>query len=187
MIPTTSAVTANTIALAASSRRRRGTALRVARIMPVPYSLVMTSTPSTPNAICDRCRPARLSRVTSTVAFSGALSAPGRKMAPSAASATLDTTATSRLQKVERTEPSLQNSDRRMSAKPDSGREEVGGVAIAAMAGLNWHGGRGGRALGRVVVAGVAGELHVSLLQRRLLRRELLQGQSVRPGELADG
>ena len=46
--PTTSAAVPNTAALAASSNDRFGVAARVDRIIPEPYSVVMTSTPRTP-------------------------------------------------------------------------------------------------------------------------------------------
>jgi len=47
---TTSVTMANTPALAQSTGTRRGTAARVARIMPELYSLLTTTTPSTPTA-----------------------------------------------------------------------------------------------------------------------------------------
>ena len=43
--------------LAHSTGSRRGTAIRLERIMPVEYSPVMTITPSTPTASCARCQP----------------------------------------------------------------------------------------------------------------------------------
>ena len=45
---TMSATTPNTMTLAPSTTGLRGTADRVARIVPVPYSALMTNTPRTP-------------------------------------------------------------------------------------------------------------------------------------------
>jgi hypothetical protein len=47
---------------------RRGTAASVVRISPVAYSLVISSTPSTPAATCASSTPARLTDVGSNVA-----------------------------------------------------------------------------------------------------------------------
>src|SRR6266516_5537098 len=178
------AVAAKTVVLAASIRRRCGTAARVARIMPVPYSLVMTSTPSRPIASWDRCRPPRLTRVASMAALSWALSAPGRKMASSAPAATLNTAAPSSAKIEERTERSLQNSDRTTATNSGSGRYEGWVVAAAAMAASLPA--RDERIPGRAVVGGVLGELHVPLLERGLVRRQFGQRDVIRPGELAD-
>ena len=50
----------STAALPHKAGSRRGTAASVVRISPVAYSLVISSTPSTPTAICASCTPARL-------------------------------------------------------------------------------------------------------------------------------
>ena len=63
---TTAAV--STAALPHSVGSRRGTAASVVRIRPVAYSLVISSTPSTPAAICASCTPARLTEVGSNEA-----------------------------------------------------------------------------------------------------------------------
>ena len=47
-------MSANTAIFATRTGSRRGTAIRLERIMPVEYSPVMTSTPSTPIASCAR-------------------------------------------------------------------------------------------------------------------------------------
>ena len=60
-------------------------AASVARIMPLPYSPVMASTPSRPIAIWDRCRPPRLIRTESMVAFWCTLRWPGSRAPSSAA------------------------------------------------------------------------------------------------------
>jgi hypothetical protein len=51
---------ASITALPHNTGSRRGTAARLVPISPVAYSLVMSSTPSTPTAICASCTPDRL-------------------------------------------------------------------------------------------------------------------------------
>ena len=58
--PTTKATRANTAAFAARSMRRSGTAARLARIVPVPYSALMASTPRIPMANWPKSKPVRL-------------------------------------------------------------------------------------------------------------------------------
>jgi len=53
------ATTANTPVLAQSTGRRFGTAVKLARIIPVEYSPVITSTPRTAMASCETLTPAR--------------------------------------------------------------------------------------------------------------------------------
>ena len=60
VVVTARVTAANTVALAARTVRRWGTAANVVRIMPLPYSLVMTRTPSTAMASCARIPPVRL-------------------------------------------------------------------------------------------------------------------------------
>ena len=103
--------------------------------MPLLYSLVTASTPSRPTAIWDRCRPPRLTRTESIAAFWCALRWPGSKAPSTAAVTTLNATAASSAQNVERTVPSLRASDRRTPA--NSGAGPVGGrgaVVLAVMA-----------------------------------------------------
>ena len=52
--PKTNATAAKVSPFAASATRRCGTAAIVARIIPVPYSELMTSTPRAPIATCAR-------------------------------------------------------------------------------------------------------------------------------------
>ena len=66
-VDTTKIETASTTALAHSAGRRRGTAARVERIIPVEYSPVMTSTPSTTTA-----REAMLAAMENTSMLTGA-------------------------------------------------------------------------------------------------------------------
>ena len=67
----TARVTAvNTVALAARTVRRWGTAEKVVRIMPLAYSLVMTMTPRTAMASWARIPPMRLNDAGSKPAFS---------------------------------------------------------------------------------------------------------------------
>src|SRR5262245_60629774 len=184
--PTTRAVAANTTVFASRTYDRRGTAARVARIIPVVYSLVMISTPKTPSAICDRWLPPRLTRTASSVALSCSLSRPGRKTASSAAKPIMKPTAAISDQVVERTERSLQNSDRRMSANSASRVCWSAGTVSTAMETSGSYG-RGCRlALWRVEICRCAGELEVDVLQRAVVNSELLQGQRVGSGNLAD-
>src|SRR5437016_2161865 len=71
--PTTAVTAVSTTALAASRVRRWGTAARLDRIEPVEYSLVMTSTPSTPTASWARKKPLRLYDAGFKIAWSGGL------------------------------------------------------------------------------------------------------------------
>src|SRR5262249_20775381 len=73
IVPTIAAITANTMPLAASTRRRAGTDVNVVRIAPVEYSDVTTSTPSTAIASCPKATPAMATFVGSSVARSAAL------------------------------------------------------------------------------------------------------------------
>src|ERR1017187_11035057 len=58
--PATRPAAAVTVALAASTARRRGTAANVVRIMPVACSEVIASAPKTPKASWTTSNPARL-------------------------------------------------------------------------------------------------------------------------------
>ena len=63
---------ASIAALPHRTGRRRGTAASVVRISPVAYSLVISSTPSTPTAICASCTPDRLIAAGSKLATAAA-------------------------------------------------------------------------------------------------------------------
>src|SRR5689334_4019026 len=112
--PTASVTAASTAALAASTARRRGAAANVTRISPVLYSAVKDSTPSTATAITAY---SRLMTAGSSGSGGGAdLAAPDfgaltKAKATTVLTATGVTTATSRAQKVERTERNLVHSD----------------------------------------------------------------------------
>src|SRR5690348_9300671 len=112
--PTASVTVASTAALAASTARRRGAAANVTRISPVLYSEVKASTPSTATAITAY---SRLMTAGSSGSDGGAVfAAPvfgalAKAKATMALTATGVTTATSRAQKVERTERNLVHSD----------------------------------------------------------------------------
>ena len=97
-----------TAALAASTARRRGTAANVVRIRPVLYSVLKASTPSTPTASTAY---SRLSRPGSSGSAANPLPPwPGALASVNATRtlmATGVTTATSRVQNVERTERNL--------------------------------------------------------------------------------
>ena len=68
---TTTATVPNTATLASRTTGRRGTADRVARMVPVPYSALITSTPSTPKMSWPRKIPIRLRRVGSSMTSVG--------------------------------------------------------------------------------------------------------------------
>ena len=59
-IDTTPMTTLNTASLAHRTGSRFGTTVRDARIMPVAYSPLISSTPSTPTASCEMLTPLRL-------------------------------------------------------------------------------------------------------------------------------
>jgi len=115
-MPTIAVTAANTVALAASSVSRWGTAEMLERIMPEAYSLVMTSTPSTPIASWAMKTPLRLSEIGSNSACSFALisgywlttTADRRIEMPM-----MPTAVISRVHYVERTVRSLVHSERR--------------------------------------------------------------------------
>jgi len=106
---------AKTAALAHSTGSRRGTAAKVARIIPVAYSPVISSTPSTPIASWARNTPARLTPVGSNPAAScgsrggqcAAMTDGTSRLKPR-----MNTTAASSENTVERSERSLVHSDR---------------------------------------------------------------------------
>ena len=102
---TTTATAPNTRTLAVSTTGRRGTADNVARIVPVPYSALMTSTPRTPKMSWPRKMPIRLRRVGSSMMSEG-LTVP----VPSAHRPTTATTVATSVHMVERTDHSLVHS-----------------------------------------------------------------------------
>src|SRR5580658_9590187 len=116
----TNATTANTTALAASTTGRRGTAAKLARMLPDPYSALMVSPPKTPMASCPNRRPVRLMLVGSNSALSmkpalrqcEASLAEARAPTPSPA-----TTVANRHHVVDRTECSFVHSDRNAPEK----------------------------------------------------------------------
>jgi hypothetical protein len=71
--PTTNATAAKTSDLAASTRPRFGTAIRLVRIIPEEYSELMQSTPSTAMASWAMYTPARLTPVGSQLSLPEAL------------------------------------------------------------------------------------------------------------------
>src|SRR5918993_1609606 len=130
-VPTTKSVPVSTIALAASTDPRRGGAASVARIIPVPYSLVTTSVPSTMAVIWANIRP----QVTndsgdssaSLLASHAALVAQTSTVrpAPRTKSIAVD-------QNVERTDQNLIHSARRVA--PNPGRRTPGTLAFGSRA-----------------------------------------------------
>src|ERR1700730_10478729 len=105
---------AYTAIFAQSTGSRLGTAVMLARIIPVEYSPVITSTPSTPIASCERLTPARAMSSGWRSACSCGLiepqcddvSAPKRHGRP-----IVNSTATKKHQRVERSERSLVHSE----------------------------------------------------------------------------
>ena len=102
---TTTATAPNTRILAVSTTGRRGTADNVARMVPVPYSALMTSTPRTPKMSWPRKTPIRLRRVGSSMMSEG-LTVP----VPSAHKPTTATAVPTSVHVVERTDQSLVHS-----------------------------------------------------------------------------
>src|SRR5713101_9651362 len=110
MVETTKATTVNVTALANSTSGRFGMAAKVVRIIPVVYSELITSTPSTPIASCARNTPRRLIVVGSSERRSRAersFQRLTRAMVINAPIPTVATTATKRVHTVERTERSF--------------------------------------------------------------------------------
>ena len=119
--PTTRVTTPKTVTLATSTRGRRGTAEKVARIVPVLYSALITRIPSTPMASWAKSSPDRLDRVGSNVAFEASERLAHRDacaevtMAPEP----IPTTAVARIvQTVERTVVNLVHSEPSTPLKP---------------------------------------------------------------------
>src|SRR5580658_3884697 len=118
--PTTKVTPAKTSDLAASTRPRFGTAIRLVRIIPDEYSELMHSTPSTTMASEAMATPAWLTPVGSQLSLPETL-----LLAEAGAAAALmtaprpmpSTTVTVSAQKVDRTERSLVHSDRSTSPK----------------------------------------------------------------------
>src|SRR5215472_17547359 len=122
--PATSATAVNTTALAASIGVRRGTASTLEEIMPVAYSLVITSAPSTQSGISPK--PSAAARkpvgsaayvclVASLVVLQFAIAMPTiRVLRPTPA-----TTRAASDQAVDRTERSFVHSERSSRAKPE--------------------------------------------------------------------
>ena len=102
---TTTATAPNTRTLAVSTTGRRGTADKVARMVPVPYSALMTRTPRTPKMSWPRKMPIRLRRVGSSMISEG-LTVP----VPSAHKPTTASPVATRVHIVERTDHSLVHS-----------------------------------------------------------------------------
>src|ERR1700761_6225117 len=115
----TSTTAANTSALAASIGIRRGTASSEARITPVEYSVVTTSTPSTAMASCPSPIPVPMMKPTgsdralaSREAACGPYQCDSLSQAISAVKPIHTTTKTASVQTVERTERIFVHSDR---------------------------------------------------------------------------
>src|SRR5215469_12234492 len=134
--PMTRVTTANTAALAANTTPRRGCTDSVVRIIPVEYSEVIVSAPSTAMTSWPTYRPARLCWVASKLA---GLTPWGCDAVPALARApmpTQTTTRASRVQYVDLVDLILVNSDR--SASPKPARPVSGGSRRWRAAGASW-------------------------------------------------
>src|SRR5262249_7580280 len=200
--PVTSEIAAKTTALAANTTPRRGCTDSVGRIIPVVYSEVMVSAPSTAMTNWPRYRPARLCWVASKVALLISLAcdaAPALARAPMPAQTT---TRASRVQYVDRVDLILVNSDR--SASPKPARPVSGGSRRWRAAGAIWVGAMSGHprrgpvavtgGLGSGVRAGGVGgaldarggQLHERFVERGLRRGQLVQPDPVLEGQVPD-
>src|SRR5215831_4646195 len=199
--PVTSEITAKTTALAANTTPRRGCTDSVVRIIPVVYSEVMVSAPSTAMTNWPTYRPARLCWVASKVALLISLAcaaAPALARAPMPAQTT---TRASRVQYVERVDLILVNSDR--SASPKPARPVSGGSRRSRAAGASWvvaisghprrvhavaASGAGLWLAGRVGVEfdTVGGQFHERFFQGGLRRGELVQPDPILEGQVPD-
>src|SRR5215471_7177522 len=134
--PVTSETTANTMAFAVNRTPRRGCTASEVRIIPVEYSDVMVSAPSTAMTSWPTYRPARLCWVPSNCAGLipwGCAAVPTQASAPMPMQTTIRA---SRVQYVERVDRILVNSDRSASAKP--ARPVSGGSRRWRAAGAIW-------------------------------------------------
>src|SRR5215469_5360385 len=200
--PMTRVTTANTTALAANTTPRRGCTDSVVRIIPVEYSEVMVSAPSTAMTSWPTYRPARLCWVASKLV---GLTPWGCDAVPAQARAPMPTQTTmraNRVQYVDRVDLILVNSDR--SASPKPARPVCGGSRRSRAAGAIWvvaisgHPRRvhavGTALLGSVLLAGsvgveldaVGGQFHERFLQRGLRRGKLVQPDPVLEGQVSD-
>src|SRR6185437_13963128 len=207
---TTTATRAKTTALAVYKVARLGIAVSDVLIIPVEYSAVTTSAPSTTMTSWPRKKsPAMLTWVASKVARSAAevcdqLAATPAEMA--APIPTLITTSTSSVHQVERTERILVNSERSVPpspARPDGGAKDGPCLVIAAMSGPPFATellvcrqlflGRvwpcepfGPLTLAGPVFHAVRGQLHEGRLERGPDHGQLVQPHAVLEREVAD-
>src|ERR1700733_3636797 len=187
----TRATTANTTPLAAIIMPRCGLVISVVRIMPVEYSELITSTPSTPMISCPMYSPARLCCVGSKYGPCGPwLAAPQLARAPNP---TTTTNIASSAQYVDRTDRILVNSERSAPANvtrpAERGRSSAtpaaGPTIVDAISG---HLSSQRRLLGHASVElhAAGGQLHERLLQRRVHRRQFVQPDLVVVSEVPD-
>src|SRR5260370_40578599 len=180
------------------------------RIMPVEYSDVMFSAPSTTITSWLRMRPARLVAVASKFSRSPGdtwfqcEAVPQLKSAPRP---TVTTITASSVQYVDLTERSLVNSERSAAARPTRPRgagraagRMAGAVVVVMSAPVRFAGRQHacGRCAvtkqalallarhARVVFDAVRGKFHERLLQRRRRRGKLVQPDAVVEGQIAD-
>src|SRR6266545_2693713 len=176
---------ANPIALPHSTGSLRGTVAKLVRIVPVAYSPVNRSAPSTPIASCANWTPPRLIAMGSKLAMSAGCCGGRvtRTPAYSAPKPTISTAAASSDQALDGSERSLVHSERitlawvtRRSPWFPATAGTVGSVIMVIPS----------RCGGRAELDRVAGHVDEGLLQRGLLRGELEQGDPGRARDPAD-
>jgi hypothetical protein len=119
--PMTSVMVAKTATFAANNQDRRGTAANESRIVPVLYSALTTSTPSTPIASWAKSRPERLDLVGSKVNCAATDRDENRDALAEVTIAPKPTpmkTVINKVQSVERTERNFVHSERTMPQNP---------------------------------------------------------------------
>src|SRR5674476_329698 len=193
-IETTKIAATRTTALAHSAGRRRGTAARVERIIPVEYSPVMTSTPRTTTASCARSA-ARVNTKTLLPLASCPVSCDATTAENNVTIPTIKKTVIPSVQTVERRVRNLIHSDLTMRGKlsrmsPVAGLAcegvAVGGIMTLVLIGLRLPCCRVQAGGGRLVLDAVLGEGHVRVLQGACHGGELMQHEPGSRGDLAD-
>src|SRR6478609_4369233 len=177
----------STAVLAASRVPRCGTAASETRIMPLLYSLPTASTPNT--TMASRPKPTPMNET--AVASNG----PPSSVKSETLCRATRLIARPRATVIRKTEASDQTVERTLRIFVHSDCATAGNAAISALlSGLalvpvRAPGGRrlfGGRPGPHVVLHRGRGHLHESLLQRGLLRAQLVQGDAVRGGQVAE-
>ena len=175
--------------MAASTSPRRGVAASVARIMPVPYSVVTTSAPRTTAVIWANIIPQVTNEPgdssASPLASHSAAAAQIRTVRPAPS-----TNMRGDRPQVERTDQNLIHSARRVAAKPGCrtpGTFAVSGRGRRCGRCRSWSSGDPCVAVEAVVLDAVGGQGHEGVLERGAHEGQLVQEQAALADELADG